>query len=875
MIQLRLLGPVGLSMADGAEVRAVLTQPKRLALLAYLAAASPGVFHRRDALLALFWPDCTERQARLALRQALHHLRRALGASVIANRGGSELGLAPGVLWCDATAFRRALCDGEPIEALELYRGDFLEAFSMHGISIELERWLEEERLALRALAFGAASALSEGAANEGELALGIQWARRALALSAGDESALRRLVRMLDQYGDRAGALRTAEMFARRMRQELDAEPAPETAALLSDIRSRAAVRPSVAVPVRAPGDRSAEEGRLVAPPHSAAPRAALAPESFPRPGALDDRPHLRVRTGLRHRAAASVGLIILAAAIAVAAVRDRVARHAPPIVAAGWIDKWGGGAAEPTYASLVARRFYEEGLRTYYQIDVHRSNRFFRAALREDSTCAMCAYYAAISMNDIDPPAALGYFRTALRLASRAPERDRLYIQVAWKWFAGVPTTLSTAESLAALHPDDPTAQYGMASALVNDGRFEEAASFYRRVIDLDSVGLRGQSPQCRACDAEEALIRTYWAADSFTAAEREARAWIYAQPRSRRAWYLLAETYQRLDRYEEALAVRDAAGRLWPAEADDEDDGDERAVAAIRRGDFEEADAYFAIRARDGSYSIQQAALWWLIISLRNQGRLAAAMDAANRYQKAADTAGPSGSRTASAFARAQVMFEQGRFRGAAALFDSVANERQRPAAELPGISAHERCWAFTHEAASLAAFGDTAAVAALADSVERIGALSAYGLDRRLYLHLRGLLAWARRDRWASEANLRLALHSTTEGYTRANFQLGRMLLAERRPREAVAILQPALRGSLEASNYYVTRTELHEALAQAFTMLGKPDSAAAHDRQVVRAWAHADPHFAERVSQARTRLAAAERARAAMMSAPYP
>jgi DNA-binding SARP family transcriptional activator len=986
MIQLRLLGSVGLSTADGAEVRAVLAQPKRLALLAYLAAALPGGFHQRDALLALFWPDCNERQARLSLRQALHHLRHALGASVIANRGGSELGLAPEVLWCDAVAFRSALCDSKPIDALELYRGDLLEAFSLHGISVELERWLEEERLALRTQAFGAASALSERAANEGELALGIHWARRALALSAGDESALRRLVGMLDRYGDRSGALRAAEKFARCLREELDAELAPETVALLADIRARAAAQPCGTRPELAPYGPWAREGRPALPRNVAEYRPVSTPASAPIPAAPTGQP--RVRDGLRRRAAAGVGLIVLAVAIAVAAVHDRTARSAPPVIAVGWIDQWGGkdeqamtrllpslletdlarvpgqrtvssarlhevlgqigsqratrsavtnaariagatellegalyhtsvaalrldlrrvsletgvvrrayqvqggtpfeladraaaliasdlelpapvrGTAELASASLVSRRFYEEGLRTYYQIDVHRSNRFFRAAFREDSTCAMCAYYAAMSVNDIDPPAALRYFRAAMRLASRAPERDRLYIQVAWNWFAGIPSMLSTAESLAARYPDDPAAQFGMAGALVNAGRFEEAASFYRRVIDLDSIGLRGLSPRCRACDAEDALIRTYWAADSFAAAERAARSWIHAQPRSRWAWYLLAETYQRVGRHGDARTVRSAAELLWPVEADDEDDGDERALAAIRSGDFAEADAYFAIRARGGGRGVRRAALWWLIVSLRNQGRLDAAMDAAKSYQRAVDTAALNGSPTASALPRAQVLFEQGRFRDAAVLFDSIAEERPQQTVALPGLRARERCWAFMHEAASLAALGDTVAVAALADSVEQLGALSAYGLDRRLHLYLRGLLAWARHDRRAAEADFRLGIHSVTEGYTRANLQLARLLLAEHRPGEAVAIVQPALRGSLDASNYYVTRTELHEALAQAFTMLGKPDSAAAHDREVVRAWAHADPRFVARLKLARTRLAASERLRA--------
>ncbi len=342
MIELRLLGSVGLSTSDGAEVRAVITQPKRFALLAYLATASPGDFHRRDELLALFWPDFTERQARLSLRQALHHLRHALGASVIANRGGSELGLSPDALWCDAVEFRRALQDGELATALDLYRGDLLEAFSMHGISLELERWLEEERLTLRVRASGAASTLAECATRDGEIALAVQWARRALALSRGDESALCRLVALLDRYGDRAGALRTGELFARRLREELDADPSPETAVLLTSIRSRVLTRSSIRAAVLPHGGLGASEGAST--PSSVAPSflplaAAAAPK---RSGGAADPPRVRGRSG--RRIAASAGSIALIVAIAVAAVHDRALRRAAPTIAVGWIEQWGG---------------------------------------------------------------------------------------------------------------------------------------------------------------------------------------------------------------------------------------------------------------------------------------------------------------------------------------------------------------------------------------------------------------------------------------------------------------------------------------------------------------------------------------------------
>ena len=87
MFRLRVLGQVDLRDPEGREVTAVLVQPKRLALLAYLVAFRPQRMHRRDALLPLFWPDIPESRARSSLRQALHQLRQALGPDVLITRG--------------------------------------------------------------------------------------------------------------------------------------------------------------------------------------------------------------------------------------------------------------------------------------------------------------------------------------------------------------------------------------------------------------------------------------------------------------------------------------------------------------------------------------------------------------------------------------------------------------------------------------------------------------------------------------------------------------------------------------------------------------------------------------------------------------------
>ncbi len=240
MLALQTFGTVGLRIRGEVESQVQLVQPKRLALLIYLAVAPPRRCRRRDQIVALLWPGLDQEHARGALSQALRYLRRALGDGAVITQGEEEAGLDRKVIECDAMVFG-ALCESEKFEeALELYTGPFLDGFFVGDASPEYEQWVVDQRTGLRQRAAGAAVRLTERAEGVGDLPAAVRWARRAAEIAPGDEVVVARLIRLLDQNGDRAGALRTYEELRERLREEFQVAPSHETQALIGRILGR-----------------------------------------------------------------------------------------------------------------------------------------------------------------------------------------------------------------------------------------------------------------------------------------------------------------------------------------------------------------------------------------------------------------------------------------------------------------------------------------------------------------------------------------------------------------------------------------------------------------------------------------------------------
>ena len=281
VIHLRLFGTVGLYDEAGNGREEMLAQQKRAGLLAYLAVGRPRGMLSRESLTGMFWPELTDKRARSALNQALYYLRNAVGDDAIHSRAGEHVRLAPSEVECDVVSFEDHLDKGELKQAVALYRGPFLDGFFLTGLAA-FERWVESERARLADRAKRAMWQLADAAAARGDAEEAIEYTRQALELSH-DEASVRKLIEIRDRFGDRVGAIREYDRFARQVARELEAEPSPETQHLVQQIRDRTASAATPQIAHRAVtvlSDRSlAVPVASVAPVHKT--KAALPPRA------------------------------------------------------------------------------------------------------------------------------------------------------------------------------------------------------------------------------------------------------------------------------------------------------------------------------------------------------------------------------------------------------------------------------------------------------------------------------------------------------------------------------------------------------------------------------------------------------------------
>lgn len=243
MLEFRTFGAIDVRTDDGERIASLLDQPKRLALLAVLAARPADELLRREKLVSFLWPERSPSAGRSSLNTTLSRLRRDLGGEIFRGTGTGTVGLSSAHFRSDAQQFLEALERERPRRAAGLYRGPFLEGFGLSG-NRSFEQWLENRRSRFRRQAYRAALRAGEEARDEDELEEASNAFRRALEVDPVQEEAAAALIRVLAARGRRSDALQVGQRFQERRLEELDLPPSGEVRDLIDELRTPAAGR-------------------------------------------------------------------------------------------------------------------------------------------------------------------------------------------------------------------------------------------------------------------------------------------------------------------------------------------------------------------------------------------------------------------------------------------------------------------------------------------------------------------------------------------------------------------------------------------------------------------------------------------------------
>jgi predicted ATPase/DNA-binding SARP family transcriptional activator len=230
MLEVRTFG--GLSVRLNGRAIMGMGSNKAEALLVYLIVERSQ--HTRSELAALFWPESTEQHASTSLRVVLSVLRKNLGDYLDIFR--DTTGIKPNAdIYLDLADLEGKLAGGEIEQALQLYRGDFLQGFHVRESS-EFEDWLRLEQEHLRELVTGALHRAISRAIEAENYSRGRTLVNRLLELEPFDERAYYQSILLHGLVGERTAALAQYEKCRETLQKELEAEPSEE----LQDLHER-----------------------------------------------------------------------------------------------------------------------------------------------------------------------------------------------------------------------------------------------------------------------------------------------------------------------------------------------------------------------------------------------------------------------------------------------------------------------------------------------------------------------------------------------------------------------------------------------------------------------------------------------------------
>jgi DNA-binding SARP family transcriptional activator/tetratricopeptide (TPR) repeat protein len=233
-LAIRLLGPLEVAVSGRAIV---VDTRKALAIVALI--AGEGRPFARDELAAIFWPESDDEAARGALRRTLSSLRSAVGDVGIVI-GRAHVTLDPEASSVDLADLERLAASSRAVDleaAAALARGPFLAGFALRD-SPAFDDWQAARATRVEATVGVVLQRLADARLVAGDAAGAVQAARRRVELDPLDEVGQRRLIGLLAQAGDRAGAIGQYRELVALFDRELGVAPLRETTDLYDAIR-------------------------------------------------------------------------------------------------------------------------------------------------------------------------------------------------------------------------------------------------------------------------------------------------------------------------------------------------------------------------------------------------------------------------------------------------------------------------------------------------------------------------------------------------------------------------------------------------------------------------------------------------------------
>ncbi|HEX2909772.1 MAG TPA: AAA family ATPase [Chloroflexia bacterium] len=251
-LEFRLLG-IPLVQLDGQALK--FPSRKTLALVLYLLMEKGP--HYREKLIALFWPESDSSSARANLRRTLAYARETLGEELSETilTGRDQLEFNRGVdFYLDLDEFEKlllkhitTLAAGLPAplsfqarkdnsqelgQAIKLYRGEFLEGFSLEDAP-EFEAWLTRQREKWHALLEDSLERYSGWLMEQGANQQALEVARTWLYHAPLSESACERVMQLFLLLNEPASAAQVYRNYQQHLWEELKLSPSPQLAAL------------------------------------------------------------------------------------------------------------------------------------------------------------------------------------------------------------------------------------------------------------------------------------------------------------------------------------------------------------------------------------------------------------------------------------------------------------------------------------------------------------------------------------------------------------------------------------------------------------------------------------------------------------------